>query len=190
MSATTIFKHLRTRLHENNASGTLYRLGFFIVFYFTGRYLLLLVEGSGILSCLHKPFLWVIDSVSVSFWSIFYPNIASTVDYIVRINNNECIQLLPGCSGLQPILRMTFILFLYPISWQTKSWLLPLSWLIILFAATIHFILLIPIAYHLPEYYKFSHNWLTKIIFYGFYFLTWIIWEKIGYPKKKIKRDP
>ena len=176
---------LWTLLHKNSSSGTLYRLGLFIILYFFGRYVLLLFEGSTVFSNLHKPFLWFIDNVSVGFWSIFYNNLVSTSDYIVRINNTECIQLFPGCSGLHPILRMTFILLFYPIPWKIKSWLFPISWVIILLAATIHFILLIPIAYHWPEYYNFSHNWLTRILFYGFYFLTWLLWERVGYPKKK-----
>ena len=185
MSAKTYINKLRISLHENSSRGTLYRLGLFIILYFVGRYVLLLFEGTTILINLHKPFLWFIDNVSVGFWSIFYHNLASTPDYIVSINNSGCIQLFPGCSGLQPTLRMTFILLLYPIPWKTKSWLLPLSWVIILFAATIHFILLIPIACHWPEYYNFSHHWLTRILFYGFYFLTWLFWERVGYPRKK-----
>ena len=185
MSIKDVINSLWSRLHENSSTGKLLRLGLFIFLYFIGRYFFLLFKGTTFLSHLHMPFLWFIDNVSVGFWGIFYYNLASTSDYIVSINNTECIQLLPGCSGFHPILRMTFILLLYPIPWKIKYWLFPLSWFIILFAATIHFILLIPIAYHWPEYYSFSHNWFTKVIFYGFYFLAWLIWERVGYPKKK-----
>ena len=180
--------NLRIRLYEHSFFGMLYRLGLFLFLYFIGRYFILFLEGSALFSTLfpslHQPFLWFIDNVSIGFLGVFYLNLSSTPDYVVSINNIEVIQLFPGCSGLHPILRMTFILLLYPIPWKTKSWLFPLSWFIILFAATIHFILLIPIAYHWPDYYNFSHHWLTRIIFYGFYFLTWLIWEKVGYPKK------
>ncbi|MFH1160103.1 MAG: exosortase/archaeosortase family protein [bacterium] len=172
------------RLHEHSSSGTLFRLGLFFFLYFIGRYFISFLERSALFSTLftslHQPFLWFIDKVSIGFWSFFYPGLSCAPDHIVIINNTKVIQLFPGCSGLQPMLRMTFILLLYPLPWKTKSWLFPLSWFIILFAATVHFILLIPIAYHWPEWYTFSHNWLTRIIFYSFYFLTWLIWEKIG----------
>lgn len=182
--------NLWTKLKEHSLFGTLYRLGLFLFLYFIGRYFILFFEESTLFLTLfvslHQPFLWLIDTISIGFWRIFYTNLSSTHDYeyIVIINNIEVIRLLPGCSGLHQILRITFILLLYPLPWRTKSWLLPISWLIIFFAATIHFILLIPIAYHWPEYYSFSHNWITKAIFYGFFFLTWIIWEKVGYRKK------
>ena len=185
MSIKTAIRSLKSSLLENSTIGTIYRFGLFIILYFIGRDVLWLFAMTKSFSTLHQPLLCFIDYVAVGFWSIFYPNLSSTSDYIVSINNTECIQLLPGCSGLQPIMRMTFILLLYPIPWKIKSWLFPLSWAIILLAATIHFILLIPISYHWPEYYDFSHNWLTKIIFYGFYFLTWVLWERVGYPKKK-----
>ena len=185
MSIKDVLNSLWTRLHENSFTCKLLRLGLFIFLYFIGRYLLLLFEGTTLLNYIHMPFLWTIDLVSTSFYGLFYNNITSSSDYIVSINNIEVIHLLPGCSGLHPFLRMTFILLLYPLPWKTKSLLFPLSWFIILFAATIHFIILIPINYHWPEYYSFSHNWFTKIIFYGFYFLIWLIWERVGYPKKK-----
>ena len=188
MFIKNIVNDFLARLHQQSTIGTLYRLGFFLFLYFIGRYLILFLEESAFFSSLlfllHQPFLWLIDHVSKGFLGLFYSNLTSSSDYIVSINNIEIIRLLPGCSGLDPIMRITFILLLYPLDWKTKSWLFPLSWFIILFAATIHFILLIPIAYHWPEYYSFSHNWLTRIIFYGFYFLIWLIWEKVGYPKK------
>ena len=189
MLRKTILYHSWDKLLDHSSFGTLYRLGLFIFLYFIGRYILLLFEGTILFNYFHIPFLWSIDQVSSGFLGLFYSDLTSSSDYIVSINNIEIIHLLPGCSGLHPFLRMTLILLLYPLSWKIKSLLFPLSWLIILFAASIHFILLVPINYHYPEYYSFSHNWFTKIIFYGFYFLIWLIWERIGYPKKKMIRD-
>ena len=184
---------LWSKLNELSTIGTLYRLGLFLILYFLGRYIIIFLEEprlfTSLFASIHQPFLWCINKVSTGFLGLCYHNLLSTSDYIISINNIEIIQLLPGCSGFHPILRLTFILLFFPIPWRTKSWLFPLSWLIILLAATIHFILLFLIANHWPEYYSFSHNWLTRIIFYGFYFLIWLIWERVGYPKKKMMRD-
>ncbi len=182
----TSYKGILGKLKENSSSGTLIRLGWFLFIYFIGRYVVFFLEETTLFSLLHQPFLWSINQVSTGFLGLFYSDLTSTHNYIVIINNVEVIQLFPGCSGLQPLLRITFILLFYPLPWKTKTYLFPLSWLIILIAATIHFILLIPIAFHWPEYYNLSHNWLTRIIFYGFYFCTWLIWEKIGYPKRSL----
>jgi len=177
------------KIHENSGRGTLSRLLLFLFLYFIGRYIFIFFENTAPftdnISIIHKHFLWIIDHCSYTFWSIFYSDIVHNPDHLFSINGIDVIILSGGCSGVHPMLRMTFILLLYPISWGNKLWLFPISGLIIIFAATIHFILLIPIAYHWPEYYLFSHTWLTKIVFYGFYFLTWLLWERIGYPKKK-----
>jgi len=175
-------------VRENSVQGRIYRFLFFIAVYLAGRYLVNSLNAIGALNWLHLPFLWFINTASVCFWGIFYDSVSSTPEYILSINDRSCIHLLPGCSGLLPTLRMTISLLLYPIPWKTKSWLFPLSWGIILLASTVHFILLIPISYHWPNYYDFSHNWLTKIIFYGIYFLTWLLWEKVGYPMNR-KQD-
>ena len=189
MIIKTALSSLWDKLHELSTIGTLYRLGLFLLLYFLGRYIIFFIEEptlfTHLFTSLHQPFLWFIDIISIGFWSAFYTNLNSNQDYMVIINNIEVIQLLPGCDGLHPIVRITFILLLYPISWRTKSWLFPLSWVIILLAATIHFIILIPIAFHWPEYYDFSHFYLSRVIFYGFFFITWLIWEKVGYPKEK-----
>lgn len=176
------------RLQENSSAGFLLRLGWFIVLYYIAGQLFLigtafLIEFS-IKGAIHYPFLWAIFNLSIKFLKLIYSNLLPNQDFMVIIDNQQIIQLFSGCSGLDPLFRITIILLLYPLPWKTKSLLLPLSWLIIFFAASIHFILLIPVAYHWPDWYSFSHDWLTKIIFYGFYFLTWLLWEKVGFRKK------
>ena len=184
MLKRNVLCHFWGKLHEQSSFGTLYRLGLFVFIYFIGRYLQLLFEEKGLFNYFQLPFLWSMDQVSTGFLGLFYSNLTST-NYVISINNIKIIQLHFGCTGYHAILRMTFVLFLYPLPWKIKFGLFPISWLIIFFAATIHFIMLTVIANHWPEYYSFSHDWLTKIIFYGFYFFTWLLWEKVGYPKKK-----
>ena len=194
MKIKTAILRIYGRLKERSSTGLLMRLGWFMIIFFVGGQLYSVVEAIlvhfNLKDYAHHPLLWTIYNISIPFWKIFYPDLSSTSDYLVLINNQCVIQLLPGCSGFDAQFRITLILLLYPTSWKSKFWLFPLSWIIIMFATTIHFMILIPIAYHWPEYYSFSHNWVTKIIFYGFYFLTWLIWEKVGYPKKNNTPHP
>jgi exosortase/archaeosortase family protein len=175
-------------LKEKSAKGRLFRFIIFILLYLAGRYFEKTLEGTEFLNLLHKPFLWFIDTVTVCFCGLFYEVIGSTNDHVLSIDNKAYIHLAPGCSGLSPLLRMTIILIFYPINWKIKSWLLPVSWIIILVAATIHFIILVPISYYYPENYNFYHNWPTRIIFYGLYFCIWIIWEKSGYRNRNLNK--
>lgn len=176
------------RIREHSAAGFLLRLGWFLILYLIAGQLYSIIISVLVKfipeDVIHNPLLWIIYNTSVKFWGLFYPNLSTTAGYIVRINHVDVIQLFSPCSGLNALFRITIILLLYPLPWKTKFWLFPLSWFIILIAATIHFILLIPIACQWPDWYSFSHNWLTRIVFYGFYFLTWLMWEKVGYREK------
>ena len=186
-------RYIILKLKENSLSGTFVRLGWFLFLYSIGKYLFLFLEEFTLFTTLelllNKPLLWFIDKASVSFLGLFYHKLSSSPDYLIRIDNVEVIQLFSACSGLNPMLRMTFILIFYPIPWKIKLWLYPLSMAIILFAAIIHFIMLVPIANHWPKYYAFIHNWFSRVPYYGFYFLTWLIWEKAGFPKIKLMHD-
>jgi len=86
--------------------------------------------------------------------------------------------MLIGCTGLIQMFRMAFVLTLYPIPWFNKFYLYFLTFVILFLAANIHFILLIPIAYHFPEWYSFVHDWPTRIIYFSSYFICWLVWEK------------
>jgi exosortase/archaeosortase family protein len=98
---------------------------------------------------------------------------------MIVIDGTRVIFLSKLCTGVDPMLRMTFIFLFYPMKFKTKLWVFPVSILIILLAATLHFMILIPIAYQAREWYEFSHDWVTKFIFYGFYFMVWLMWERI-----------
>ncbi len=185
MNVKKIIANFWIHLHEHSVKGQILRLFWFVLWYLiAGQAYMIFSTILG--DIFHHRLLWIIYRVSFNFWSLFYNNLSTSTPNTIVINNINVIQLYSGCSGLDPLFRITFILILYPLIWKTKIWLFPLSWFIILFAATFHFILLIPIACHYPEYYNLSHNWLTKIIFYGFFFLVWIIGERIGYPKIKM----
>ena len=189
MTSKEIFDKIVFKFKEKSTSGKLLRLGWFLAVYYLGKYFLNGLEQTifypMIVSILLDPLLFSIDSLSTGFWGLFYNNLFSSSDYITCINNSEVLQLLPGCSGLKPLLRVTFILLIYPLPLKKKIYTFFISWLIIFFAATLHFIILVPIAFHWPEFYGFSHDKLSKILFYAFFFLNWIIWERIGYPKEK-----
>ena len=138
------------------------------------------------LAPLHDRLSFFITHTCCFVLQVFYPDIHTAVNHTIFIAGKPIIALGSGCTGLNPMVRLSFVLVFYPLAWRRKVYLLPLSLLILIFASTLHFLLLIPIVNHYPEWYGFAHNWLTKILFYGFYFLCWLIWEKtIPIPKEK-----
>jgi exosortase/archaeosortase family protein len=177
---------------ERTITGTFYRLGLFIFLYTIWRLTLMHMEDAGFFrtgfTFMHELLSAFICKVSVFVFRVVYPTITTTSYHLICINDTGTLRLYPGCSGLQPLLWITFILAFYPIKIKTKLWLFPVSWLIILVATMIHFMMLIPIAYDAPSWFPLSHKWFSRVMFYGLFFLVWVLWENISFkPLKKIK---
>ena len=182
MKLAPVIKQAVTWIHERSNRGQALRFFLFLTIYSLGRYLELLFDTTSfskeLLYTLHERLSFFITHSSCFILQGFYPDIHVTINHTIFIEGEAHIQMLPGCTGLQPMLRLTFVLLFYPLAWRRKIVLWPLSMVILIFASTLHFMMLIPIAYHFSEWFSFAHDWLTKIIFYGFYFLCWLIWEK------------
>jgi len=187
---TKKLKFLR-QYNEPVTSGIFLRLGILFLLYPVGHYIPFWFEKLPLLASLMQQLYTLISlfivKVSVLFLKIIYPSISVTTGYMIVINGYKVIFLSPPCTGLDPMLRMSFIFLFYPLAIKTKLWVYPLSMFFILLAATLHFMILIPIAYEANDWFAFSHDWLTKVIFYGFYFMVWVMWEKILAWKHKSK---
>jgi len=174
-------KHVVTWLQERTPRGQAVRFIIFLALYFLGRYPGLLFVttsiGQAMLAPLHERLSFFITHTCCFVLQVFYPDIHTSVNHTIFIAGKAPIQLFSGCTGLYQMIRLTFVLVFYPLPWRRKAILFPFSMGVLLFAASLHFLLLIPISYHFPEWYGFAHNWIALIIFYGFYFLCWVIWE-------------
>ena len=121
----------------------------------------------------------VILETSVFFFSLFYSDVSSISNGILTISGQETLQLIYGCTGIIQLFQITFILLFYPIKWNQKIYLYPLSIIIIFLATIVHFLILVPIAAHLPNYFSVFHDYTARILFFGIVFLMWLLWEKI-----------
>jgi exosortase/archaeosortase family protein len=181
MELSSIVKYTTKLIHEKSLKGKLSRFILFLALYLIGRYLLMIFESTEIAKTLLSPLFdyiaYLITKLCCFVMQLFYPDIYSSNNYTIYISGNPIIQLFPFCTGLNPMIRLSFTLFLYPISWRVKFFLFPISILTIFVAASLHFGLLIPIELYYPKWYDFAHDWVTKGIFYSFYFTCWLLWE-------------
>ena len=168
---------------DNDSEGVYYRLLLFFFMYFILREVELLPAYIKITQRVYMPlynFLATfITKISCLLFQPFYPDITVSHDYIINISSISTIQLQPGCTGLNQMIRMCLILLLYPINWRKKILLILPTLAIIFTAALVHFALLIPISFHLHSWFQLTHDYLTKILFFGFIFLCWLFWEKV-----------
>jgi len=157
---------------------------FITLYFFIGNLIINPFEeshfGKALLFPIHEILSNIISYSCTLFLQPFYPDIHSSVDHVIFISNKPVIILkIPGCTGLGSMLRLSLTLLFYPLLWRLKLIAWPISMFTIFFATILHFLLLILIANHLIELFQFAHNWLTKAIFYWFYFLCWLIWEQL-----------
>jgi exosortase/archaeosortase family protein len=182
VSLARFIKDLPVLFKKNTIYGKLTRLAIFVLIYYLVRTLLYKAEDTNNIFSVFKP---AYDFLSVSIIKIcslllspFYPDLFSNSTNTVYIANRPLIYLAPGCTAFIPMVALTVSLFLYPIEFKTKCFLWILSILVLFWAAVIHFLILIPVSYHKPEFFTFFHKWFTRVMFYGIYIYCWILWEK------------
>ena len=176
-------KNISNYFHERSNRGQSLRFLLFLSSYFIGRYILFFIEstssGRALLNPIFDFIFFYITHSCCFFLHFFYPTIYTSANHVIIINDIPRVQMLPGCTGFYHMFRLSFALLFYPVAWQ-KKWLILLPTLfIIIFASTLHFLLLILIEYHHPELFRFAHDYITKILFFGFIFFCWLIWEKL-----------
>ena len=166
----------------------IYRFSFFFFLFLISRYLYYYFDKwpflENLIQQLANFLAQVILEVSVLFFSLFYSDVSTIPNGIITISGQEVLQIIYGCTGIIQLFQITFILLFYPIKWRQKIYLFPLSIIIIFSATIVHFLILVPIAYHLPEYFSVFHDYTLRIFFFGIVFLTWLFWEKVRVEEK------
>jgi len=177
-----MFYQSKKFINETLLRNHITRFLYFFCLYFLIRYFLFFFEscnfGKELLYPMYERMSFFITNTSCYVLKYFYPDIHSSQNHTIIINNKTPIQLLPGCTGVSQLIRMSIILLIYPISLMKKCLLFLPTILVIIFGTTVHFLILIPIAYKRPELYELAHNYLTKIVFLALIFFCWWLWEK------------
>jgi exosortase/archaeosortase family protein len=125
----------------------------------------------------------MIVRLSAAFYHLFYQNVGIINGEIISINNEGVLRMLPACTGLKQLFQIFLILLLYPVRPKLKLLLVVPTLLVVFFAALLHFTILVPVAYEKPGWFLFFHDHLSRIIFFSFFFILWLLWEKM-------KKDP
>ena len=90
------------------------------------------------------------------------------------------IAITHGCSGLKQIIQFALLIMLFPGPWKHKLWYIPMGMFIVHITNLFRIIGLAEILEIIPDYWKFSHDYIFRPIFYIVIFSLWVIWvEKI-----------
>ncbi|MCX6306292.1 MAG: exosortase/archaeosortase family protein [Bacteroidetes bacterium] len=174
---------------QKNTSRYFMQLILFIVLYKLGQYTFNFFESVQILGPVFDKVYYALSSlittISVKFYSPFYASIVSDAEFCISINNVRTIQINPGCTGLLPIFQILFILLIFPLTVKQKIFFFPISLSIIVFAAILHYIILIPVAYASHDSFKIFHDIFSRAIFYVFFFANFVLWNRSSGKIKK-----
>lgn len=97
---------------------------------------------------------------------------------LVWFTSGMIMRVEPGCSGFGEMFKGFIIFLFYPGPWKKKLWFIPSMILFVFFAALVHLAILGFVLALDPPLYQFAHSWITRIIFYGMFFLMWVVWEE------------
>ena len=187
----TFFKiplKLKNLLQSKNAKYLL-KLLLFILLYRIGGTVFAYLETnpvfSGAINSLYNILSSLITRISVIVYSLVYSEVHANSNFIIFINNTGVVRLLPGCTGLMQLFQILFILLFFPLPVKQKLFFMPVSVLIILFAAIFHYLILVPVAYRFPAYFDIFHTVFSRVVFYLFFFLNFVIWTESLTGKRK-----
>lgn len=97
--------------------------------------------------------------------------------------NEGYIAINYGCSGLKQMIQFALLMAIFPGPWRHKLWYIPLGVFIVHLTNLFRIIGLAVVLVSVPDYWKFSHDYLFRPFFYVVIFSLWVYWvEKL---KKK-----
>ncbi len=97
----------------------------------------------------------------------------------VFMPNNVSLRMNPGCTGFKQYIQLIFILLLYPGPFRKKSWYIPVSLFILFMASILHFVFLAVLFNGFPAQFLFFHDYLSRWMYFGIFFLIWLCWEEV-----------
>jgi|GEM_PF-3045000 len=175
------FKNRLIKVLGNENSKYFIKLFLFVFLYKTGEYLFNFLETkellSGMINNIYYSLSGLITNISVSLYTVFYAEIYSDSKFIIIINNIKTIQMMHGCTGFMQLFQIFFILLFFPLNVRKKIMFIPVSFIIIMIASVLHYIILVPIAYSYPDSFTIFHNIISRVVFYTFFFINFLLWN-------------
>ncbi|MGC8864878.1 MAG: archaeosortase/exosortase family protein [Bacteroidales bacterium] len=130
---------------------------------------------------MHKVYAVMIDVVlSHSLWFIrhvlgYNP---ALIDHTMYFGGAGYIAINEGCAGLKQFLQVSLLFAFYPGPWKHKLWFIPLGILLMHATNLFRIVGLAEVLHQWPHYWKFSHDYIFRPLFYVVIFAMWVVWEE------------
>jgi exosortase/archaeosortase family protein len=105
--------------------------------------------------------------------------------------NKGFMAINQSCSGLKQIMQFVLLLMLIRGPWKRKVWFIPLGVSFVHLTNLVRIIGLSVVLTINSEYWKFSHDYIFRPLFYVVIFSLWVWWvERISVKKKLVASEP
>ena len=95
--------------------------------------------------------------------------------------NESYMYINRSCSGLKQIMQFVILMMVFPGPWRRKLWFIPLGVFIVHLTNLFRIIGLSVVLENIPDYWKFSHDYIFRPFFYVVIFFLWVWWvDKIS----------
>jgi exosortase/archaeosortase family protein len=100
--------------------------------------------------------------------------------------NNNFVTVNSSCSGLKQFYQLIGLMIFYPGPWRKKLWFIPLGVVVMHLTNLFRIIGIAVVLQHIPEHWKWLHDWAFRPFFYVVMFSMWVWWtEKLAKKKKE-----
>lgn len=99
-------------------------------------------------------------------------------EHVIGIQGSHGVFIGTPCNGLELMALFAGFILVFPGSWKTKSWYIPLGLIIIHILNLIRVVSLTIMAKYYPEQLDFNHKYTFTIVLYAIVFYGWILWVK------------
>jgi len=104
----------------------------------------------------------------------------------ITFQSGSWMAINTSCSGFKQILQAFFLFLLFPGKIKHKLWFIPLAIGLMHIANIIRLTGVALTMYYHPEWWKFSHDYIFRGVFYLILFLLWVWWEEKFRLKKTV----
>jgi exosortase family protein XrtF len=107
---------------------------------------------------------------------------------VVGIDGTNGVWIGDPCNGITLFALFTAFLLAFPGPVKHKLWFIPLGIFSIFLVNTFRIAALCVIVQKKPEWLAFNHDYVFKIVVYGFIFLLWMLWVNRFSPFQRLKQ--
>lgn len=177
--------------------GIIYFVIILLVSHFVWKFTLLGDESDTLVTFfgmdISAPFIWMSNHVahaSVAVLHFFGSTVSLEPNNVLQHENKNAVRVIWGCSGIKQAYIFFCIIAFYHGPWLKKLWYIPLGLVLVYLFNIFRISAIVAIIEPYPDWFKFTHEYFFKYLFYGMIFGLWVLWEeKISLRKDDEDKD-